>query len=424
MTDTLIKYFLKYVKYDNKVYYIDNYKTVFEFLKKPIDEKLTYCEFSIPYLFYKYIDITKKIYIRYRYEIIHEDLEVLKFSKTMDDIIDIFNYFNQDTIIFNDDYKDKFKPYIMYLLDKKFKTDEQHEKNEFIKYKKNLIYLHNYDTTYKISNSIHYKFNHDMINYINKQIENKINNSLSDLLNNNHDILKNIVQNLNEESKNVLINEIIKYNEGEIMEKTSKNIKNDSFIKNMCDDMINKCEDKFNVCLNERINNYIKSDETQKIFKQGLEDFIYYLPPKDIGQKIYDYAKNMDINKDLTKRVENINNKIKTLQLKYQNINYQNTYEEVKEDKEDKEELKENRIDANAHQEQEINKCFGIYGKQYNLKLGELMKFTKYKHQSEFKEYLKTKNIIKSDFKIAGSTYRLTTEQKTQFINDFINLFQ
>ena len=47
------------------------------------------------------------------------------------------------------------------------------------------------------------------------------------------------------------------------------------------------------------------------------------------------------------------------------------------------------------------------------------MKFTKYDDVKVFKAELINNNIIKRDFVVNGSTYRLTEEQKNQFIKDF-----
>ena len=47
------------------------------------------------------------------------------------------------------------------------------------------------------------------------------------------------------------------------------------------------------------------------------------------------------------------------------------------------------------------------------------MKLSKIEDIKEFKKTLIDKNIIKKDFDLAGSTYRLTEQQKKQLINDF-----
>lgn len=421
MTDSLIKYFIKYVKFDDKTdsYYIDNYKTVFEFLKKSEYTTKEHFEFINPLTEIKdYINITQKGCIDYyEYEAL-EDFYTCEFSETVNKVIDIFNYFNQNTIIYNDKYKNKFNGYILYLLDKKFKTDEKHETNRFIKFKKNRIYLNNYDMNYEISHSLQLRFEKQMYKYIDKKIDNTIKNELEDLLNDNEDILKNLVYHLNENSKNIIINEIIKYNEGEIMEKTAKNINHNPLINNMCNDMLKECNERIDKGFKERINEFIKSDFTKQTFEEEIKNYICYIPAEDMGRKIYDYAKRMDINKDLTKQVENITKKIKILELNYQvNNNNEIKENEIKEiNNNENELLKQKRI-------QDIDKCFEKYGKQFNLKLGELMKLSKYENRNEFKECLKKKQIIKSDFKLAGSTYRLSTEQKTQFINDFIKVF-
>jgi hypothetical protein len=181
MTDSLIKYFIKYVKFDNKTdsYYIDNYKTVFEFLKKSEYTTKEHFEFINPLTEIKdYINITQKGCIDYyEYEAL-EDFYTCEFSETVNKVIDIFNYFNQNTIIYNDKYKNKFNGYILYLLDKKFKTDEKHETNRYIKFKKNRIYLNNYDMNYEISLSLQLKFEKQIYKYIDKKINDRIKNKL------------------------------------------------------------------------------------------------------------------------------------------------------------------------------------------------------------------------------------------------------
>ena len=47
------------------------------------------------------------------------------------------------------------------------------------------------------------------------------------------------------------------------------------------------------------------------------------------------------------------------------------------------------------------------------------MKFSKYNDVKIFKAELIKNNIIKKDFDLQGSTYRLTEEQKNQFVKDF-----
>ena len=47
------------------------------------------------------------------------------------------------------------------------------------------------------------------------------------------------------------------------------------------------------------------------------------------------------------------------------------------------------------------------------------MKFSKYDDVKIFKTELIKNNVIKKDFDLQGSTYRLTEEQKNQLIDDF-----
>ncbi len=63
--------------------------------------------------------------------------------------------------------------------------------------------------------------------------------------------------------------------------------------------------------------------------------------------------------------------------------------------------------------------CFGKHGNKYSLKLRELMNYSKYTNLKTFKEELIKNNIIKNDFTYSNSVYRLTEEQKNQFIIDF-----
>ncbi len=429
MSDLLIEYFTTYTKYDDKTkrYYIDNFETVFKFLEKTEYIKDNYFQF-INQLTNKhnYINIKDKQYFEKGYtKSESEYIYSHSVCDVVDKVIDIFNYFNQDRIIFNEQYKIKFNYYILYLLDKKFKTDEKHETNNYMKFKNNNIYLDNYDMNYRITLLIQNREIKNIYEYIDRKIEDTINGNLEYLFNSNPDLIKSLIYNLNENSKNILIDSIIKYNENEILERTAKKINNNKIVKSMCLNMLTKCHDKINECLNDELKDFIKSDRSKEIMKNEFSAYIGYIPAETMGKKIYDYAKRMDINKDLTKRVDEISNKIKTLQLNYIINTNQNEDKEIKnENEEDKNENNEIKEALKQKRINNINECFERYGKsQYNLKLSKLKSLTKYNKLQEFKDYLIKKNVIKSDFKIAGSTYRLSEEQKTQFINDFINLF-
>ena len=146
-----------------------------------------------------------------------------------------------------------------------------------------------------------------------------------------------------------------------------------------------------------------------ELIEKSVEDYFNYRDYLTV--RCGDYINKHVIN--LNDRLNNITKSIKELKLQYVNNNDNN--ENV--NNENNENVNNNVNDNNSNSD--FNSCFVKHGKKFNLKLNELMKFSKYEDVKVFKTELIKNNVIKKDFDLQGSTYRLTEEQKNQLIEYF-----
>ena len=430
MTTRIINYFKIYAKYDKQQqnYYIDNLKTVFEHyykfnedneliddeyydnedVEKSIYDFKNHCDKC-----YFYIDLDKK-----------QTIEINENNHTVNDVIDIFNFLMSNSFNCNDYYKSRFNKYILYVLERE-RTEKTHEENKFKEYKKYNQWFDSYDMSYNISSQIYYQRLEKIENRINEMIDYKIKRNLYDIFNNNPNVWKDLINNLNEQSKEVLINEIIKYNEGDIIERVSKKISKN----NVCHKMAEKVIKESYKQVNEQLQDYLKSESMNEKIEKSVDEYFNY---RDyLSVRCGSYINKHVIN--LNDRLNNINNSIKELKLQYvnnennensENKNENNESSESNESSENNKsvesvESEEQNENKNENNKNDYNKCFVKHGKKFNLKLNELIKFSKYNDVKVFKAELIKKNIIKKDFDLQGSTYRLTEEQKNQLIKDF-----
>ena len=232
-------------------------------------------------------------------------------------------------------------------------------------------------------------------------IDYKIKCNLYDIFNSNPNVWKDLINNLNEQSKEVLINEIIKHNEGDIIKRVSNKISKN----NVCHKMAEKVVKESYNQVNEQLQDYLKSESMNEKIEKSVDEYFNYRNYLSI--RCGDYINKHVIN--LNDRLNNITKSIKELKLQYVNNESVESVENVESEENESESKKEN----------DYNECFIKHGKKFNLKLNELMKFSKYNDVKMFKAELIKKNIIKKDFDLQGSTYRLTEEQKNQFVKDF-----
>ena len=416
MTTRIINYFKTYAKYDKQQqkYYIDNLKTVFEHYYKYNDDNesiehyyeddelenritTSICEFKrFEDGFYSYIDLKQKQII--------EIYEYAECDTTVDYIIDIFNFLMLNSFNCNGYYKSRFQKYILYILERQ-RTEQTHEENKYKEYKKFKQWLDLYDMSYKISSQIHSQRLKNIEDKINNMIDYKIKSNLYDIFNENPNVWKDLINNLNEQSKEILIDEIVKFNENDVIKRVSDKISKN----NVCHKIAEKVVKDSYKQVNEQLQDYLKTpsmnEMVEKSVEKSVEDYFNYR--NYLSVRCGDYINKHVIN--LNDRLNNITKSIKELKLKY--VNNENV--------ENKNINNENVNNENVEDKNDYSKCFIPHGRKLNLKLNELMKFTKYNDVKVFKAELINNNIIKKDFVVNGSTYRLTEEQKNQFIKDF-----
>lgn len=419
MTSELIEFFKQYAKFDKQSenYYINNLKTVFYFENRRVNYDDDIYMDSVENDIEQYKQHIKKTCDKWIYEEEISDLEnkhVINQS-TVSKVIDIFYYIDNFNFNFDEVYKSKFFNYILYVLEKK-QTETTHKTNRYINNKKFKEWLISYDMNYNISRKFMCSSITKIEERINEIVDNKIKNNLSELINNNTDILKSLIINLNDESKEILINEIVEYHEKEIIKRVSNKLNKNKVADKMALKMIKECNDNINSNLNNKLNEFIKSESTNETFKKGIDDFMTYdnYLTKKIG-----YEKG-SFNCKLVERINKISETIKELKVQYSNNSSNESSKDSNDNSNGSKDSNECSNDSNDNNDYE--NCFVKHGKLFNLKLGELMKHSKFEDITEFKTELIKKNIIKKDFKIAGSTYRLTEEQKKQFIINFKKL--
>ena len=425
MTTRIINYFKTYAKYDKQQqkYYIDNLKTVFEHYYKYNDDNesiehyyeddelenritTSICEFKrFENGFYSYIDLKEKQIIE-----IYEYVECDEYITSVDYIIDIFNFLMLNSFNCNGYYKSRFQKYILYILERQ-RTEQTHEENKYKEYKKFKQWFDLYDMSYKISSQIHSQKLKNIEDRINKMIDYKIKSNLYDIFNENPNVWKDLINNLNEQSKEILIDEIVKFNENDVIKRVSDKISKN----NVCHKIAEKVVKDSYKQVNEQLQDYLKTPSMNEMIEKSVEDYFNYR--NYLSVRCGDYINKHVIN--LNDRLNNITKSIKELKLKYvnnenvENKNINNKY--VNNDNVNN----DNVNNDNVEDKNDYSKCFIPHGKKLNLKLNELMKFTKYDDVKVFKAELINNNIIKKDFVVNGSTYRLTEEQKNQFIKDF-----
>ncbi len=385
---------------NNKKYYIDNLKTVFEYYYKynednelieqyyendELENRIKTSIFEFKKYedgFYSYIDLKEKQII--------EIYEYVECDTTVDYIIDIFNFLMLNSFNCNGYYKSRFQKYILYILERQ-RTEQTHEENKYKEYKKFKQWFDLYDMSYKISSQIHSQKLKNIENRINEIVDNKIKYNLYDIFNNNPNVWKDLINNLNEQSKEILIDEIVKFNENDVIKRVSNKISKN----NVCHKIAEKVVKDSYKQVNEQLQDYLKTQSMHEMIEKSVEDYFNYR--NYLSVRCGDYINKHVIN--LNDRLNNITKSIKELKLKYVN--------------------NENVNNDNVENKNDYSKCFIPHGRKLNLKLNELMKFTKYNDVKVFKAELIKNNIIKKDFDLQGSTYRLTEEQKNQFIKDF-----
>ena len=399
MTTRIINYFKTFAKYDKqqKIYYINNLKTVFEhyniynednelmndyYNNNEIDNDINndIKEFKkYDYGTFKYIDLEQK-------QILNDE--------TINKILQIFNFLMINRFNCNNHYKLKFEKYILYILEKE-RTNKTHEENKFKEYRKYKEWFYYYDMNYEICSQINSQKIENIEKRINEIVDDKIKDNLSNIFNNNPNLLKDLIYNLNEQSKQILINEIIKYNESEVIERISKKISQNEQYNKFADDVIKESES----IVKQKFNNYLKSNSIHDLVESTIKDYLAYNNCVTKECKIY-----VD---NINSRLSKVNNTIKNLELKYINLSSNSNS------------TSENDNSTSENDNNNYEECFISHGNKYSLKLKELMKHSKYKSLKDFKLQLINNDVIKKDFTLNGSTYRLTEEQKKQFIKDF-----
>ncbi len=165
---------------NNKKYYIDNLKTVFEYYYKynednelieqyyendELENRIKTSIFEFKKYedgFYSYIDLKEKQII--------EIYEYVECDTTVDYIIDIFNFLMLNSFNCNVYYKTRFEKYILYILERQ-RTEQTHEENKYKEYKKFKQWFDLYDMSYKISAQIHSQKLKNIENRINYAID-------------------------------------------------------------------------------------------------------------------------------------------------------------------------------------------------------------------------------------------------------------
>ena len=423
MTSQLIEFFKSYSKFnkETKNYYINNLKTVFNFNNRSYEDNDD--------LYYEMVNDEIESYKKHlkqthdkwicESEISELDEKHEINESTVSKVINIFYYLNSYNFNFDELYKSKFSQYILYVLEKK-RTKESHEANRFIKYKNLKEWFDSYDMNFMIIKKFMSSNIERLENRINEIIDTKIKINLSNLFNNNTDLLKDLIRNLNEESKNVLIDEIIKYNENEIVERVSKKLNVNKVVDKLSMKVLKESNEEINKQFKYKLDEFVKSDSTTERIKTTINEVIGY------GRYIKDMVENEEgtFNYKITRRLNEITKSINNLKVhacarqeQYSNVSTSSTTESNESSEIETSESEEDNDDSKIN----YDNCFVLHGKnQFNLKLKELMKCSKYDNFNDFKTDLIEKNIIKKDFKLAGSTYRLTKEQKETFINEFV----
>ena len=433
MTSELLMFFVKYTKYEKQEYFIDNLKTVFEYLRKDESEYIKHLNKENEGLFdflhsdenndeaqeldflYKTIDLNTK-------KIISEE------NDTVEEIIDIFNYFNKNKIVFNSQYISKFKKYIMYVLEEK-RNQINHKENQYIKYKQYKNYIDLYDMSYNINNSLFNEYINKINNKLDTMINDKINNKISELINKNPNVITDIVYGLNEQAKDKLVNSIVEYHDGELINSICKKTENSEELKNIKINITQEQEQKMDNSFQNKLNNFMSSKDREKDYERGINEFINSGSYFTVGSRIYKYALNLN-----EPNIRNIKERIDMLTKKCDRLNMginNKVKEEVDGAKhlgEAKEEVKEEKISkveivkvSHQNNNNNLDECFKPHGRKFNLNLSQLMKHSNYTNVKDFKQQLISNNIIKPDYKLYGTTYTLDQEQKTQFIKDFLS---
>ena len=405
MSSYLIDYFIKYSKFDNKDknYYIDNLKSVLEYHNINSENYMEQINRNKN-------EITKEMN-KAKYQskrTINED--------SVNEIIDLFNMFRARNIIYNDVYKMKFEKYILYKLEKE-QTKESHKANRYIKNKKFKNWFTMYDMNFNIINACISDRLKEISHNIYEELDMRISDGIFEFIDNNEQILKNFIGNLNEKSKEIIIDQIVEYHQEDIIKKVSEKIKKNDVVKKLTMNVINKCDSQIKNDFNDKLNEFMKLEETNNIYALGLNTYLYNLPTEYLGGRVESYAQRTGIYKTIDDKLNKINSTIKELKLQYLNNSSNNISNESSNDS-----LNDNSESFEDSDNVSLNfdNCFVKHGKnKYNLKLGELMKLSNIEDIKEFKKTLIDKNIIKKDFDLAGSTYRLTEQQKKQLINDF-----
>ena len=336
---------------------------------------------------------------------------------TVSKVIDIFYYLDKFHFNFDELFKSNFSKYILYLLEQK-QTEKTKQANRYIKHKKIGKWIESYQISYNISKRFIGSTLERIESRVDEIVNDKIKFGLSNLLNNNTDLLKDLIKNLNEESKNILINEIIKYNECEIIERVSKKLKTNKVVNKMCLDIMTEADNEIKSTFTGKLNQFIESDKSNKIYENGLNHFITFHPASQFGKSIMNYGKQIGIYNcnELNEKIKAIDSKIESLKVEYlrcESSNSSNSSELNSSESNSSEDSNDSNID--------FNDCFKLHGKsQFNLSIKNLMKHSNFDDFKEFKNKLIEKNIIKKDFKLVGSSYRLTKEQKETFINEFL----
>jgi len=421
MTSDLIEYFKSYAKFDKETneYYIDNLKTVFNYYFITYDEK-DEDKFEVDYGMVDEEIEDYKQYLKTNNEWLSEsqikelDEKHCISLNTIIKVIDIFYYLDKFNFNFDDEYKNQFSKYILYVLEKK-RTIRTKQANKYMKYKKIGKWIKSYQMNYQMLKRFTSSSIERIENRVNEIIDYKIKSKLSTLLNNNNDLLKDLIKNLNEESKNILIDEIIKYNEGEIINRVSKKLKSNKVVNKMCLNIMSEADNQIKTTFTGKLNQFIESDKSNKIYENGLNHFITFHPASQFGKSIMNYGKEIGIYNcnELNEKIKAIDSKIESLKVEYLRCeSSENNSLESSEDSEN---------NSSENEKVDFSDCFKLHGKsQFNMNIKNLMKHSNIKNFNEFKDKLIEKNIIKKDFKLVGSSYRLTKDQKETFINEFL----
>lgn len=422
MTSHLIEYFKTYSKFDKETndYYINNLKTVFNYYFTTYDEK-DENKFEVDYEMVEEEIEDYKNYLKINNEWLSEsqikeldERHKIEFN-TIIKVFDIFYYLDKFNYNFDEEFKNQFSKYILYVLEKK-RTTTTKQANRYIKYKKIGKWIKSYQMNYQMLKRFTGSSIERIENRINEIIDYKMKLGLSNLLNNNTDLLKDLIKNLNEESKNILIDEIVKYNEGEIINRVSKKLKNNKVVNKMCLNMMEEADNQIKSTFTGKLNHFIESDESNKIYENGLNHFITFHPASQLGKSIMNYGKEIGIYNcnELNERIKAIDSKIESLKVEYLRCDKSNSSNSSESSESNS---SEDSNDSNI----DFNDCFKLHGKsQFNLSIKNLMKHSNFDDFKEFKNKLIEKNIIKKDFKLVGSSYRLTKDQKETFINEFL----